>query len=179
MYYVNKMKQSFFHKGECRMVIVYASKTGFTKKYADMLSAKTGMKAYSVNDISGLSADEEVVFLGWMKAGRIQGLNKARKCKLIAVCGSGTARTAEPNDETVIKRNKIEGIPFFYLHGGCLPLKEVAFMDRILLTMFVMILKRRKVKDERTKEAIEHTQNGFDGVKEENLAPVLEWLNKR
>lgn len=161
------------------MVIVYASKTGFTKKYADMLSAKTGMKAYSVNALSGLSPDEEVLFLGWMKAGKIQGLNKARKYNIKAVCGSGTARTAEPSDEAVIKRNKIEGIPFFYLRGGCLPLKEMAFMDRILLFMFVRILKSRKDKDESTQEAIEHIQNGFDGVKEENLAPVLEWLNNR
>lgn len=30
------------------MVIVYESKTGFTKKYADMLAAKTGLKVFRV-----------------------------------------------------------------------------------------------------------------------------------
>lgn len=161
------------------MVIVYASKTGFTKKYADMLSAKTGMKSYSVKDVDTLNPDEEVLFLGWMKAGKIQGLDKARKFKLKAVCATGTARNVEPSDEAVIKRNKIEEIPFFYLRGGCLPLKEMAFMDKILLSMLVKILKSQKDKDENTIESIEHIQNGFDGVREENLAPVLEWLNKR
>ncbi len=34
------------------MVIVYASKTGFTKKYADILAAKTGLQAYPVKEIS-------------------------------------------------------------------------------------------------------------------------------
>jgi menaquinone-dependent protoporphyrinogen IX oxidase len=161
------------------MVIVYASKTGFTKKYAEMLSAKTGMKAYRVSEISGLNPSEEVIFLGWMKAGKIQGLSKAKKFSIKAVCASGTGRTAEPNPETVIKRNQVEGIPFFYLRGGCLPLKELAFMDRVLMKMFVKILEGKKDKDEKTEEAIENIKNGFNGVKEENLEPVLAWLDKR
>ena len=160
------------------MVIVYASKTGFTKKYAEMLSAKTGMKAYSVNELTGISPDEEIVFLGWIKVGKIQGLNKVRNLKLKAICATGTARTAEPSEEAVKTRNKIEDIPFFYLRGGCLPLKEMPFWDRVMLSMFVRVLKSRKDPDEETKEAIEHIQNGYNGVKEENLAPVLEWLNK-
>lgn len=161
------------------MVIVYESKTGFTKKYADMLAAKTGLKAFRVKDISKVSPDEEIIFLGWMKVGKIQGLDKIRKYNIAAVCGSGTGRTAEPDVETILARNNIKNIPFFYLRGGCLPLKEIKGMDRILLSMFVRMLKRRKDKDERTEESISIIKNGFDGVKEENLQPLLEWLNAR
>jgi len=161
------------------MVIVYESKTGFTKKYADMLAAKTGLKAFRVKDISKVSPDEEIIFLGWMKVGKIQGLDKIRKYNIAAVCGSGTGRTAEPDVETILARNNIKNIPFFYLRGGCLPLKEIKGMDRILLSMFVRMLKRRKDKDERTEESISIIENGFDGVKEENLQPLLEWLNAR
>ena len=100
------------------MVIIYESKTGFTKRYADMLAAKTGLKAFHVKELSKVNHDEEIFFLGWMKVGKIQGLKKLRKYNIKAVCGSGTARKAEPDTETVIARNKIEGIPFFYLRGG-------------------------------------------------------------
>lgn len=161
------------------MVIVYESKTGFTKKYADMLAAKTGLKVFRVKELASVNHDEEVVFFGWMKAGKIQGLNKLRKYNVKAVCGSGTARNAEPDAETIITRNKIENIPFFYLRGGCLPLKEVKGMDKIMLSMFVKMLKSRKNKDEKTEESISVIENGFDGVNEKNLAPVLEWLNAR
>jgi len=161
------------------MVIVYESKTGFTRRYAEMLAAKTGLKVFHVSEISKANPDEEVIFLGWMKVGKIQGLNKVREYKVVAVCGSGTARTAEPDVETVLKRNKIKGIPFFYLRGGCLPLKDIKGMDRILLGMFVGILKLRKDKDEKTAESIAIIENGFDGVREENLEPVLEWLKAR
>lgn len=161
------------------MIIIYESKTGFTKKYADMLAAKTKLNVLQVKEISRISQDEEIIFLGWLKVGKIQGLNKLKKHRVIAVCGSGTAQTAEPNTETVVARNKIENIPFFYLRGGCFPLRELKGMDKIMLSMFVKILKGRKDKDEKTEEAISNIENGFDGVKENNLEPVLNWINAR
>jgi hypothetical protein len=159
------------------MVIVYESKTGFTKKYADMLAAKTSLKIFRVKELSKVNKNEEIIFLGWMKVGKIQGLKKLRKYNVKAVCGSGAGRTAEPNTDVVIARNKIEGLPFFYLRGGCFPLKELKGKDKIMLSMFLKMLKSRKDKDEKIEEAIAIIEYGFDGVKEENLKPVLNWLN--
>lgn len=159
------------------MLIVYESKTGFTKKYADMLSAKTALQVFSTKELVRVNHDEEIIFLGWMKVGKIQGLDKLKEYKVKAVCGSGTARIAEPDTETVVGRNKIENIPFFYLRGGCLPLKDLRGMDKLMLSLFVKILKSRKYKDEETDESISIIRNGFDGVNEEELVPVMEWLN--
>lgn len=161
------------------MIIVYESNTGFTKKYADMLASKTGLKACRVSELSEADKSQEILFLGWMNAGRIMGLDKVRNLNLKAVCGSGTGRIAEPNPETVMARNKIQHLPFFYLRGGCLPINQLKGMNKIMLTMFVKMLKGRKDKDEETLEAIDHIENGFNGVKEENLEPVLKWLNER
>lgn len=161
------------------MIIVYESKTGFTKKYAEMLSEKTGLKVFPVKELAGINRDEEIIFLGWMKVGKIQGLDKLRKYNVKAVCGSGTGRTAEPDEKTVIARNKIYNIPFFYLRGGCFPLKELKGFDKIMLSVFIKMLESSKDKDEKTAESISIIKNGFNGVKEENLAPVVEWLNAR
>ena len=161
------------------MIIVYESKTGFTRRYAEMLAAKTGMKVYRVNELSKIDKNEEVLFLGWMKVGKIQGFNKVRKINVKAVCGSGTGRTAEPDNETIITRNKLEKIPFFYIRGGCFPLHELRGMNRIMMSMFVKVLKSRKDKDEELVESINTIENGFDGVKEENLIPVIEWWNSK
>ncbi len=161
------------------MIIVYQSKTGFTKKYAQMLATETGMKFYPVDELSEQNKKEDILFLGWMKVGKVQGLNKVKNFHVKAVCGSGTGRTAEPDTETILTRNNLEGIPFFYLRGGCLPLKKLKGFDRMMMTLFVQVLKRRKEKDEELNESIHHIENGFDGVKQENLVPVLEWLNSR
>jgi hypothetical protein len=48
-----------------------------------------------------------------------------------------------------------------------------------MMSMFAKVLKKRKDKDEKFNEAIEHIENGFDGVKEKNLIPLIEWLNSR
>ena len=48
------------------MIIVYESKTGFTKRYAEMLAAKTGMKVYRVNELSKIDKKEEIVFLWFL-----------------------------------------------------------------------------------------------------------------
>jgi hypothetical protein len=51
-------------------------------------------------------------------------------------------------------------------------------MDRSCFYVY-KILKSRKDQVEKTEESISIIKNGFDGVNEENLAPVLEWLNAR
>ena len=47
------------------------------------------------------------------------------------------------------------------------------------MSMFVKTLKKRSDKDEKLIEAIDTIENSFDGVKEENLIPVAEWLYSR
>lgn len=159
------------------MVIIYESKTGFTKRYAEMLAAATGMKCYPTNQRSKVDPTEDVLFLGWMRIGKIQGLKKVRKMNLKAVCGSGSGKTAEPDVETIRTRNKLDTLPFFYYQGGCHPLKELKWFDRIMMSMFVKTLKSRNDKDVKRLQSIAVIENGFDGVKKENLEPLLEWLD--
>ena len=161
------------------MIIVYASKTGFTKKYARMLSEKLGMDMVDVKELPRVPKESEVLYLGWMKVGKVQGLRKMKGYKVVAVCGSGTGRSAEPSEEEVKRRNGLENIPFFYLRGGCRPLRDLQGMDRVRLSMFVKVMRKNVEKDERKKEAVEIIVHGFDGVKEENLTPVLEWFNEK
>ena len=67
------------------MIIVYASKTGFTKKYARMLSKKLGMDMVDVKELPKVPKESEVLYLGWMKVGKVQGLQKMRGHKVVAV----------------------------------------------------------------------------------------------
>lgn len=75
------------------MVIIYESKTGFTKKYADMLSKKTGFKVFPTKELGNIRRDEEIIYLGWMKVGKIQVLAKLRKFN-VKFCSSYFLGTA-------------------------------------------------------------------------------------
>ena len=45
-----------------------------------------------------------------------------------------------------------------------------------MMSMFVNSLKKRNDKGEKLIEAIDTIENGFDGVKEENLIPIIDFL---
>lgn len=55
-------------------------------------------------------------------------------------------------------------------------MKDLSGLDRMMLTMFVRTLKIRKDKDDQMTETIDIFEKGFDGVKAENLAPLIEWI---
>ncbi len=159
------------------MIIIYKSKTGFTKKYAEMLAKQTGLSMYSADELPKVPEGTPVIFLGWISAGRIQGLKKVKdKFNIKAVCASGTARKAEPDDETLIKNNDIEGIPFFYLRGGCLPLSQLKGADKLGMSVFLKILKCKKDQSESIAESIHNIETGCDYVSEERIAPVIKWV---
>jgi len=159
------------------MVIVYESRTGFTKRYVDLFAAKAKLEAYSVKELPRVDRNEEVIFFGWMRIGKIQGLTRLRGYNVIAVCCVGSGQKAEPDTETVISRNRLADMPFFYMRGGCLPLRQIKGWDRIMLSMFVRMLKSRR--DQESIEAVSILENGMDAVKEENLQPLLDWLGAR
>ncbi len=142
-----------------------------------MLAGQTGLSLYSADDLSSIPEGTDVVFLGWISAGRIQGLKKViDKFNIKAVCACGTGRKAEPDEEILMKNNRIEGKPFFYLRGGCLPLSRMKGPDKIALSVFLKILKSKKDQSESTAEAIQNIEAGCDYVSEERLAPVIEWV---
>lgn len=160
------------------MVIVYTSNTGFTKKYADMLAEKTGFPVYNIKELFKVKGGEEIIYLGWIKAGRIQGLSKVLKNHAVkAVCATGTAKTIKPSQEVFQKNNKIQSLPFFYLQGGTFPVDEIKGFNGMLMRMFLKMLKGQKDKDEEIRDTIQALEQGFDGVDETHLEPVLNWIN--
>ena len=72
--------------------IVYESNTGFTKEYAELLSEIIGIPAIPTIDISMFHGEREpVIFLGWVCAGKINGIRPVEKCCLnpIQIPGRG------------------------------------------------------------------------------------------
>ena len=68
--------------------IIYTSNTGFTRKYAKLLALETGLEAFELGKVPGkISKEDPVIYMGWLKAGRLMGLDKAAKAyHLAAVC---------------------------------------------------------------------------------------------
>ncbi len=85
-------------------VLVYTSATGFTARYAQLLSRKTGLPCLALERAKELPGDTPVLYLGWLCAGGIKGLKKARKRLAVravcaspsSTCGAATPRRSCP-----------------------------------------------------------------------------------
>jgi len=62
-----------------KKIIIYGSQYGTTKRYADEISERTGIKALDYTEVKNLSAYDTVLYLGGLYAGGVLGLKETIK----------------------------------------------------------------------------------------------------
>lgn len=151
--------------------IIYESNTGFTERYAKLLSSKLDIPAYTIAEgKKAVDKGAEVIFMGWVFANKINGLDKAKKqWSVIAAAAVGMNPKTDENTEIVRKANKLE-IPLFYLWGG-LDNTKLKGINKIMLG----IVRDSLIKENKPEyaDAIEVFKNGGDFVSEENLTELV------
>ena len=162
--------------------IVYESHTGFTKRYAELLSEKTGLPAYELKEATNLAKDDTVIFMGWICAGSVKGYEKATKRYAVkSLVAVGMGRPCEKTINETIERYHIKDIPVFCLQGGFDMNKLHGVYKIMMKTMAKTVGASLEKKDDKTEEEIamlQMMQNGGDYVSAEHLAPILAWLEK-
>ena len=168
-------------------IIVYKSKYGAAKKYAQMLSEETGFRCVSVKetDINEVAKHDVIIVGGGIYASGFaftpflkKNIGKLKGKKIIAyACG------ASPYDEesvnAVIEKNmqgELIGIPVFYCRGS-FDLKEMSFADRTLCSMLRKSLLKKDPKDMEVWESalVEATDNeAHDWTDKSYIVPVAE-----
>lgn len=156
--------------------IVYTSATGFTHRYARMLGEETGLPVYDVRSRSLPPAGTEILYLGWLMAGRVKGLARARKkWNVRAVCAVGMA-PEEMSQPNLRAQNGLGSVPLFYLQGGYAP-KKLTGLNRVMMDMMARKMTAKPPKNE-TEAAMQKVfRSGGDFVRREALDPVLDWLD--
>lgn len=154
--------------------VIYESNAGSTKRYAEMLSEKLGVPAYSLKEAQkALPKDEEAVFLGWVFANKIQGLSKAQKrWNLVCACAVGINPRSEKYIE-ILKESNPTDVPIFYLRGK-LDLTKLKWLQRKLLETIRADLEKQNKPG--TEEMISILKNGCDLVSEDMLKETIAYL---
>lgn len=162
--------------------VVYTSNTGFTEKFAELLGAKTGLKVFSLEKaVKELDKGSEVIYLGWLMAGGIKGLKKAKKhFSVRAVCAVGMDSSGLQFDN-VRGKNKIGETPLFMLQGG-LDMSKLKGIHRLMMKTMIRFAGRAlSSKKDRTKEEddiLDLMLNGGNRVSEQQLFGVSDWYGK-
>jgi len=162
--------------------IVYESNTGHTKQYAEMVSQKTGIPAYTKKESAErVKKGSTVLFMGWLCAGSVKGLAWAQKTfHLAAVCAVGMALEDKNQTEEIVKRYRLDEMPLFYLQGGFEMEKLSGTYRFMMASMLKLVGSKLEKKPDRTPEEEEILQMMFHGsnkVDEANLKALLDWLD--
>lgn len=153
--------------------IVYTSNTGFTAQYATLLSHQTGLPLYRLEECA-LPRGTRVLYLGWLCAGKLQGLKKAMgRFQVVGICAVGLAPEADP--AKLAGDNHCTGVPLFYLRGGYAPAR-IKGIYKMMMTMMKAILSKKT--DQASQKAVEAIVRGADWVDAAQLGPVLDWLGE-
>ncbi len=156
--------------------IVYVSHTGYTARYARLLSQMTGLPCHTLPAAKTLPKGTPVIYLGWLMAGTVKDYRKAkRRLDIRCVCGVGLGDTGG-QDAQARKSSRIpEEIPVFTLQGGMDHSKLSGVYASMIGTLTrVMAAKKNRTEDE--EKMLRLLRTGGDFVSGEQLMPVLRWF---
>ena len=160
--------------------ILYASNTGYTKQYAEMLAKATGLPAYNIdNSIPPATRGQDVIFMSWLMAGGVQGYKKiCKRYNIKALCAVGMAPAKQDQTADIRKKYALADLPVFYMQGG-FDMKKLTGIYKIMMkVMCKKILGDLAKVEERTPEQealYKMATEGMSCVSEKNLQPVLDW----
>lgn len=170
-----------------KSIVIYSSKTGFTKRYAKIISQELGCKVLSFDEAKkeDISVYDQIIYGGSLYASGVLGLKKMlniiekNKYKRVVVFGVGTTSYNESLTDELISKNYPKGQPdnhkFFYLRGG-FNFNKLNFVDKFLMNMMKKSIEKKKYEDmtEDDKGLIAAFDNPVDFVSKDLTAGILE-----
>ena len=167
-------------------IIIYKSKYGSTRKYAEWLKEATGFEMAEADKIKigeALKYDT-IIFGGGIYAGGIAGISFLKKNigmlkgkKIVAFCCG-----ASPFDEDFMKALKernlsgeLSGIPLYYCRGGC-DIANMHFSDKALCRMLVKSVAKKDPAQREVWETalVDASASACDWTDKSYIGPILE-----
>ena len=164
-----------------KTIIVYNSKTGFTKKYAKWIAdaikceTLTFMEAKTTN----ISTYDTVIFASFLYAGQISKLkwfkNQNVKNKIVFAIGAGEADS--PEIKTIIENNfkgDMGNFKVFYAQGG-LCYEKMSSFDKMIMSVPQMATKKKFGADSQEYKTI---CKSYDACSKDALTPLINYTKE-
>jgi len=137
-----------------KILLIYKSKTGFTKKYANWISEEIDCEVVNISNIHNVNfKDYDLIIYGSrIHAGRIDGLDRIKKFNLenkLIIFATGATPKETASIQEVWKNNlsekQLKSIKCFYIPAG-LNYEKMGFLDKIMMKIFTFILEKKQNK---------------------------------
>ena len=162
--------------------IVYTSNTGSTERYAKMLGHELELPVYSLDEAKkALKGGQEIIYLGWIMAGTVQGYREAEKhYQIVMVCAVGMEPAGK--EQELREKNGISGdAALFALQGGYSP-DRLRGIQKLMMRMITgSMAKTLAAKADRTPgedDLLDLMRHGGSRVSPENLAAPIRWCRE-
>lgn len=172
-----------------KTVVIYKSKTGYTKKYAEWIAEELSADIFNISniEISKLSSYDNIIYGGSLYAVGILGiklitknLDKLKNKKII-VFATGASPSKEENINEVKNKNFTEEqqkyIRFFYLRGG-FNYSNLNIFDKALMTLLKIKIKMKKELTSDEKGMLACYDRPVDFTRRKNIDEIINYVKK-
>ncbi len=165
-------------------MILYKSKTGFTKRYAEMIAEELNCPTAEWRSATkkAISRYDTIIYGSRVHAGRFDGYSQAKKMFLRS--GSKNfilfATGAMPNiSEDIIREfwsqnlsaEDLKAFPHFYMQGG-LCYEKMGIGDRMMMRAAAAMIKKKKDKTPQDREFEQAIATSYDISSKEYIMPL-------
>ena len=171
-------------------IIIYGSEYGNAKKYAEELSARTGITMVSYKEVTNPDDYDTIIYIGSLYAGGILGMKKTfagwkdsrGKRIIIATVGLADPLSKKNTDhiKEEMKKQLAEGVynnaTVFHLRGG-IDYSKLSFKHRAMMR-FVYNKAKKEPENAETKALIETYNKEVDFIDFDSLQPVIECIKE-
>lgn len=170
-------------------VVIYKSKTGFAKKYAEWIAKDLSADIFDISKITinKLTKYDTIIYGGSLYAVGINGVKlitnniEKLKDKKVIVFSTGVSPLTQDGINDVRNKNftpaQQKYIKFFYLRGG-FNYSDLTPFDKILMTLLKWKIKIKKEKklttDEKGMLTLYH--NPVDFTKKKNIDEIINYV---
>lgn len=171
-----------------KTVVIYNSKTGFTKKYAEWISEALSADIFNVSKVDAniVTAYDTVIYGGSLYAVGIIGIKYITqnidklKGKKVVVFATGASPASEKVISEVREKNfspeEQEHIQFFYLRGGFDYCKLRPF-DKVLMTLLKWKIKMKKELTPDARGMLSMYDKPVDFTRRKNIDEIITYVN--
>ncbi|MFY9393404.1 MAG: flavodoxin domain-containing protein [Halanaerobiales bacterium] len=169
-----------------KIIVLYKSKTGFSKKYAHWIAETLNCDIASLDkfDILDIGSYDLVIFGGGIYAGKINGINFIKmnwpllERKKIIVFATGVTAPI-PGEIEIIKKDNIPpnmDIEFFYFQSG-LNYAKMSIAKKLFVKVFKSFLKAKKDKTDIEQGFLDAIENPYDYSNISQVEPLISYIN--
>lgn len=157
--------------------IVYKSNAGHTMQYAIILSKKLDIPCYDVIEAGQyLNKGDEIIYLGWVCAGRICGYSKANRMYNVKCCGAvGIYPESEEYIEELRAGNHVEQ-KLFYMRGG-MDHSKLNWLYKKIINLVAKVMKNENKPG--GEELVQTLEKGASFVSGDNVEDMVKYINSK